>query len=703
MNKKIVDLEIISEQELSYLYILQYLFKKTNLQLLLICDNIDNWDDNSLFLLEKIVNKNPILTTQFSFINNITFLFSQRNDELNFLYNSTQLLQRELTRLEPHDLENVMLFFGCEKKLSENDVRNIYKASMNGHLALIHQLSQDINYRKDGDSKISYANDINFINAQLEKNLELKNLLKTISVIDNDMWGKEVVHMMEDLHQTPLFNITQLIGQAVHTNYIETSPENYFSENTSLKFTHSELQEYVKPKSEQLKRKYYNSYANSLIQTQPLDFMMRSVYSSLGGNYQFSDVLLIKHCLDIGCFNSSLIKFHHAESYKILKEFEKLSSLYLKKNLKETLRLADYMISSNKLDDLLLFEVEYVKAGVFSILINDSKLNKSIELLEKWRNSSLAEKELDINFKSNYRLIRNYLYLQKNKDVEILYDYTKNKVSEYAKYSSKAQRLSNILCRNSTIAYGLDSSYQILKNNLQELGDVSTNTPSSDYIQYFYSLINLADVCAYTGKYNEGEIYASLACELLKNNVHNLSHKSATNNYIINCVCKDRSKAANFIPLMESLVDDKSILQDNIILSTNLASLYISCNKYEKANELYNKVFKIINRYNYQVNNHIYKVTVNYATLKYLQGHSKNAIELMNSVKNIYSDTYSNSFISTRHNNLETIFKNLKVDSLQELDSYLFKNHNQDLAWYDEWIHYNKGLIWWGIQHWSFN
>lgn len=291
-NQKSYFLE--NEDEADIVFRLNYLFDKRCS--LIICDNVQYFDQKSLELLYLLITCNEEI---FPFFKECKFILAYTNSNLELnpiikkIYDNTETIKYQLLPIDLEEIDSALIQFGCSENIDKEIKKIIYQLS-NGHLEVIKQISMQLYKKKDIIDSLKNS----------ENETILENLL-TQKLIDLGANGRQISELLEYAsligHTFSNMELSQIVelNKQEFTNAIKRSNEmELINSNDKYSFfSHDIVQLIFRNMANSNINHYYAHMKECIKEIYPADYDQRiEIEIVLGETRQAAILAIMKLC-----------------------------------------------------------------------------------------------------------------------------------------------------------------------------------------------------------------------------------------------------------------------------------------------------------------------------------------------------------------------------------------------------------------------
>ncbi len=692
---------------------------------ILIFDEINFYSVENINIIKELLFNNK-LKDEFKIFSSTQIILSfcpQYNvsEQLQELYNNIR--KGNIFSIKRYNKKDIIFLCKTEPETLIKSVlinlNRIKSISLQSNLALVISIISYIRNHLDISNYNLNKSDLDIVfNKYFESEKSLKSLLAALSVTDNnELLLEECLQISKCAPALPDERkfIKKEIFKAIEKKLLTPQKFNISdNERTRLiQFRDPKLKNYFKPKDKNVINEFFMQYANVLKIISPGDYIERAdTYRKI----QNSNMANIFETLDFvqKCYKDTIeeVEYNISENdcyYSFKKCIQSAYNSYYRGSISDVSKMIGEM-NIMPLPDLLKFEKDYLRCKILLFTIDVNTLEEIKTLLEEYQiNIDMDEKEIHIRIKLILCICE--LYLGKNEQVASYVSDIINDISLLSKVDGKYNYHMYSILRRNLISNNIVSAYKDTEKAVTYFSKKASNTSSLFFIkEYFYSLINHSSNCRFMHEYDDAYKFA-LKAYIIYCRQPQYFCKVTLYNLLALTLFENQKKSSQgvlsryLLKLSHSIDSHLSLENTDYFILNNIACFYAYSNNLDKATEYIDNAFRIINRANNKIGNHLYCLSTNQAVFMYLKGNHDAALCLLNSVKNVHTFNFSKVFHHSRHDILNEIFASKDtINSVEKLDKviaskYQHPSHpstNQKIA-----QHFNKSLYFMCLQYWS--
>ena len=573
--------QMLGEKEQDLLFVIETAAQGK--RLLLLIDQLSNWDDESWSLLELIVS--PLLHDFYPSLTNVLILMGANEEILprcRVLVEKLPLLECRLERLQREHLSAALETFAFPP-LGDQEMNLLYEAT-GARLDLLHDfgsLCSDF-----GATRLNGENDL--YGRMIERRLRalkgnvaaLDGLLTAASFLGNSFSAEEACcltgYATDELQAIlRLAEEERLLGIA--GGYVS--------------FPSVAMQQYFRSSRIGDPGKYHRKFAECLRRLRPGDYETRCQHLLLSGE---TNNALVCHCL------ASLDAHRHRRAppepnqLRVASEWGEFAS-YLESMLaayaahdRDAIEEALLILESIEafLPDALIAERDYLEAQIRLKSHCISNFERAVTVLKRWISLQEAEPEIWSRIAQTLivALAETDRYQEASQLEEALTKYygARRTLDPWALYGL------NCLRRRSECLHHLVPARNRLQNALAYFGPTTVGTLPRHPLQYYYTLTNLVSNLIANGSFAEATVRGAELKALVQGHVsfHWPSLEVAANNSVLAGYLAGVLSLPAATDLMRQMEECLDGIGDQILINNNLAVLLIHGGELAQAQQI---------------------------------------------------------------------------------------------------------------------
>lgn len=688
----------LSQQEQDILYVLQLSARQD--RLMLIIEQIENWDEDSLNLLalmlsDKLDDLYPALLTS-------TFIIgSSSNNDFSKLDEITDHLSRtefSLRLLNQNEMPIVLQTFNFPVMSSE-DQDKLYKIT-NNRLDLISDVSAY--FKKTGNYSLLPSKAAGFYSSLIEKRIDeiktqinnLESVLRAAAIVGETFSYNDIACLTNSTFNS----ITETLNIAISEQFINVA-------GSIARFNSSELYQYFHESGVSEHLQYHSKFAECLRFMRPGDYQHRSYHLLFSEEIEKSQICYVLSVL-------SALREYRAVPDNTLQSNNSNSNDfngYLKDMTKafQSFESGEVAVALNILEQIegflpkeLLAERDYLEAVILLATSSVNNYERARRLLERW---IYFEEEGELWSRIAQNLIMAQVqtgYIEQALELEeklTAYYFQRRQTDPWALLGL------NILRRRSECLHTLPVANDRLVKALTFFGTGDPDYLPRHPIQFYYTLNNLVGCLIARGRFEEASNRALSLEDLIK------QHPSipwplleiATNNSILAHYYSGKLTAKEALKLISQIVKQTSETGDTVLLQNNLAVFLILNGKSIESKKILKLAYNTIMKSEYPDIYHQYFVCNNLGTLLMLEGKIDEARKIIDSCNKNIGDFYPaiKPTIELRQELLKKIFAHPPKINPIDYDDFIIQKYGMQIG--EQWAFYGRGFLLTDIQFWT--
>jgi hypothetical protein len=687
--------QVLGEKEQDLLFVIETAAQGK--RLLLLIDQLSNWDDESWSLLELIVS--PVLHDSYSSLTNVLIIIGASEEILprcRVLVEKLPYLECRLERLQREYLPVALKTFGFPS-LGNQEMDLLYEAT-GGRLDLLHDfgsLCADFGVTGLIGGRSLYGRMIERRLRALKGNVaSLEELLTVASFLGNSfsteeaccLTGYAVDELREILHVAEEEHLLGIAG-----GYIS--------------FPSVAMQQYFRSSRIGDSSKYHRKFSECLRRLRPGDYETRCQHLQLAGE---TNDALVCHCL--ASLDARRRRRAPPEPNELCAvngwgEFASYLEVMLaayaahdRDAIEEGLSLLESIEAF--LPDALIAERDYLEAQIRLKSHSVSNFEQAVNVLKRWL--SLQEAEPEIWSRIAQTLIVAFIETDRHKEASELeealtkYYGTRRILDPWALYGL------NCLRRRSECLHQLVPARNRLQNALVYFGPTVVGTLPRHPLQYYYTLTNLVSNLIASGSFAEATVRGAELKTLFQDNVsfHWPSLEVAANNLILASYLAGVLSLPAATDMMRQIQERRDGIGDQVLIHNNLAVLLIHGDELAEAQQILAAAHQSVEVADSDVY-HRYFVTNNLAGLFALAGNSSRATQMLEDAGKQLHRLYPalRETLKQRHAMMPEAFAAAPGIGREKFDAFLKDRYGPQIG--PQWAFYGRGFLLSDIQFWA--
>jgi len=689
--------QMLGEKEQDLLFVIEA--AANGKRLLLLLDQIANWDEESLALLELVVS--PVLQDFYPSLANALIVVGTDEDMLprcRSMMDKLPVSECKLKRLERKQLPAALKAFEFPM-LGEQEQDLLYEAT-GGRLDLLHDFATFSRERgswgRSSDRSAIYGQ---MVERRLRAIRGDLNAMESVLSAASFLGGTFSIEEIGCLTGFPIEDVQTTIRQAEEEKFLETT-------GGYLSFPSSALQQYFLSSRIANPSKYHAKFAECLRRMRAGEYEARFQHLLLAGQ---TDEALICYCLaflDARRRRKPPVDprtLQNTPFYEEYKSYLNLMQAAYREHDRDALAEGLAIVESIEsfLSDPLIAERDYLEAQIRMKSHRLSDLERVVVLLRRW--TSLKEPEPEIWS----RLMQTLMVALSETNH---YEEAAQLEESLTKYYGSRRRLDpwalyglNCLRRQSECLHHLAPSRNRLENALAFFGPTSPGSLPRHPLQYYYTLTNLVANQIVSGMFAEASARSVELKQLLQNHSSfefpNL--EVAANNTVLATYLAGILPLSESIALIRELDDGKVEVGDRILIQNNLAVLLARAGESVEPTNILLAARKSLGGKTESDSYHRYFVTNNLAALLALSGNVDSSLELLGEVEGDLHLFYPavRETLLRRHSMMFEALKAAPAIGIEKFDQFLSDHHPAQVG--PQWAFYGRGFLFSDIQFWT--
>lgn len=686
----------LNTQEQDILYVVQRCAGQN--RLMLVVDQIEDWDDDSWDLLSLIFSTR--LDELYPAIADVVIVIAGNEKTSSKLDSIPADLPRSDFTIRLLNLDEMPIALQTFKfpEIGLDDQEKLYKIT-HSRLDLLSDVGNYFN--ETGSLALSmgwqdfYTNLVKRRIEELRMNIsDLESILTAAAVVGESFTLREITC----LTGTNIDSVTKILSLAEEEQFITATGD-------IARFDSSELHNYFHQAGTNEHIQYHNKFAECLRLMRPGDYMHRNYHLFLAKDYENANLCYALSVLaaireyrtlpDNDFFNSAVPS---ADFSEYLNKMQKAFQAFEDDRIIDGLAIIEQIESF--LPDELLAERDYLEAVLLLATSSASDYDRARQLLERWID---FEKEGELWARVAQNLIMaqaqtGYLEeaLKLEKKLANFY-WQRQKTDPWAVFGF------NVLRRRSECLHSLPVATQRLENALDFFGASEPESPPRHPIQFYYTLTNLVGNLLASGRFQDASEKALQLEAVIKQypSIPWPIPEVATNNSIIAHYLSGLLEPATALNLMEQIAKTSFESGDSFLLQNNLAVLLILSGDSKKAKKTLDSAHNSLMKNKDSDIYHQYFICSNLGTLMMLDGdltEARSIIESCNQKVDQFYPAIKETIIYRQELLMEIIADPPKIDPVA-FDNFLIERYGMQIG--PKWKFYGRGFLLTDIQFWT--
>jgi len=692
----------LNSEEQSILYGLQKIAGKR--RLLLICDDLQAWDESSLSLLRLILSGK--LNEVYTYLNEARFLLIQtlQTEEPSTFetliptINSVPIWR--LRYVSRSEFPAVLRLLGSNRELPLDLLDGIFSIC-GGHLQLTRQLVQYLEIENaslgsqwiaDSESQLIFRLIQDRLKAFGAPGIELLAMLQAASTIGQIFSDYELACLVNrDVHQ-----IRDLLERAEALQFFRRRQRYIY-------FAHGILLDGLRQANKVGARTQHRQFADCLKKIRPGDYRSRSYHLQSAGDHE--DAAILAACSQLFDQRRGVSFVDDEEERQTrgagisatvdtLKNAYNLAQRY---DLDEALKLLSHVDPTTP--TMLIAEASYIRAMCLIKRYQYDARDEAIALVDTWAQKLADEDELVTRLLST-QLVALAHQRDQRRALEAeakLIERLRKRIS----FDSDALDALFILDRKADLLYSADQAYHRLLRAKEYFMPLADGQPRNFY-QYCTATINLAANCIMCANYVEAlDHLREITAFLDKNPGQFLRLEVLTNNVIVAEFRSGGYSAEAAATFFDSLVQEVVASMDYALELSNCGALWALAGNLSRAREILEPLYRNLAE-NLQADDyHEYFVGSNLASVLFLLGDKEQAIQIFSDLEKILDSVNPphTAYFRARHEILDRTIRQGRNITPQEWDRSPVEIEPVGAG--PGWMHYGRGLLLTDLQIWT--
>jgi hypothetical protein len=689
--------QVLGEKEQDLLFVIET--AAHGKRLLLLIDQLSNWDDESWGLLELIIS--PLIQDFYSSLRNVLIVMGSGEDTLprsRILVEKLPFVECRLQRLQRENLSVALEAFDFPM-LGNQEMGLLYEAT-GGRLDLLNDfgsLSRDLGVTGlVGEGSALYGRLIERRLRALKGDVAaLEGLLTAASFLGNSFSPEEACCLTgyggEEL---------QAILRLAEDERLLGITDGYVS------FHSVAMQQYFRSSRIGDPGKYHRKFAECLRQLRPGDYETRCQHLLLAGE---TNNALVCHCLaslDARRRRRALPEpkqlrsandWHEFASY--LESMFAAYAAYDRDAVQECLSILESIEAF--LPDALVAERDYLEAQIRLKSHRVSDFERAVVSLERWLSLEVVEPE--IWSRVAQALIVGLTETDRNQEASELeealtkYYGARRTLDPWALYGL------NCLRRRSECLHHLVPARNRLQNALAYFGPATAGTLPRHPLQYYYTLTNLVSNLIASGSFAEATVRGAELKGLVQGHFsfNWPALEVPANNSVLAGYLAGVLPLSAATDLLRQIDERRNEGGDQMLIHNNLAVLLIHGGELEKAQQILTAVQDQLGEKSDSDAYHRYFVTNNLAGLFALAGEQSKATQMIADAGQDLNRLYPaiRETLMRRHAMMPEALVAAPSVGAEKFDSFLKDHFSPQMG--PQWAFYGRGFLLSDIQFWA--
>lgn len=565
----------LNEDEQNIVFRLNYLFDKR--KSLIICDNIQFFDDKSLELLYLFITSDE---NCFDFLKECQFiiLYTESSEKMkpiiDNIFSSTEITKYRINPICYEDMPTVLKEFGVVQPIDDKIKKILFKLS-DGHLEVIKHIALQMKEQNQIlDSTIRKMQSEDILKKLIEKKLtnlgasgeQISQLLEYASLIGSTFSNYELKKITEMNKQ----DFVNAINRSNDMALIVTN-------NSFSNFSHDIIQLLFRNRANTNIIFYYERMKACIKELYPSEYKRRIEIEIQLGNMRNAAIYIVLLCAnrnyELPNENTSYSKILslNPDIEDFLYSMQHAYKKYKEKEYEKTVSLLNLI--SEFLPIELQAEKDILKSVSLTKMINENSRQKAILCLEKY-SLDVLNNEGDLYLRVMLALISAYSHvgkIEKAKECEKkIWYYLQPRLN----YDDNASTIINILKRKANSMHECIYAEKYIGDSVKYFSPLPNQDTSLNPIQYLMSLVNHTGILIECGRYIEALNEIIKAQKLVNENPKITFPRLhiANNNYLLASYLSNAQNQEKVLSAYKTLVN-LSQNADNIFIISNYGAL----------------------------------------------------------------------------------------------------------------------------------
>ena len=696
-RKQQVKSNFLNEDELEIIYRLNYLFDKR--YSLIICDNIQYFDEKSLQLLYLLVTSDEDTFNFFSksqFVLVCTDSDKDRPPIIETLLKEKTAISHKILPLQFEEIDSFLNKFKSNLIL-ETEIKKVLFKLADGHLEVIKQITLQMNNASFEYNLTTQSSDAQVIIEELitsklkqmgASGSQISQLLEYASLIGRTFSNDE------------LSKIVELDSQEFHEAIQKSNEmELITSEQKYSNFSHDIIRLLFRNKAKNNLYHYYQRMSTCIKELYPGEYKQRiDIEECLGEMYNAAILVVLYYAK-----KNYVIETHEEHYLQILNLYPQIKSFF--DDMQEAFRnyqIGDYKKTISILDTVedflpiqLLAERDILKSVSLTKLLNDEWREEAILCLKDYTLNKLNN-EGDLYLRILLSQTSAFSHMSRVEEAKKcekdIYSYLEPRIQ----YDDNARTVVNILRRKSNSMHECNYAVRIIKKSVEYFAPLFGQTAPLHPVQYLMSLGNYAGVLIECAKFSEAYAESLKAQTLIQNNDISFPRLHIIdNNLLLSMYFLDTVNAKEILHAYKKLLTLEQNA-DNIFIVSNYCALLAVNGYIEEAYQLLQKQKKQLT----QNSEHFYETCINnnLLVINMFYKNFASAQELLNELISHTVGVIDESYYKKKYSLFQQLI-DMKYDiPAQSIDTFLFDFCSE---YQEAWQYWGRSFDYTAQYYWS--
>lgn len=618
----------LNNEENSIISKLKYLMK--NKKVLLVFDNFQWWDKQSIVLLSTLISSYEDLQRNHNCKKVFVFTFSHLNSDILNFFKEHNVPQVEFKEMSYSQFLKERQQLGFQNNLDEKQMQFIYKLA-DGNIFLFKQIASEFPDNtcfpiQDNISGIQYLNEL------LEKRMtelgatgkQIMYVLEFGSVIGLSFSYYE----LEQVTQMKKGPFSQIISRAKEWNLVEDDQE-----KTYYKFVHDIILEIFKHRTESKVYEYYEKLEECLMRIKPGSYLRRARYRVYMRDLPEAVLRYVMELFQELRDNNSVYTEIENEALGLMDDnirsyyfsMKEAYQLYLQKKYQEALIILEKI--PLHLNRLLLAERDLLKSRCLSKSLKEQDRKEAIHTLEKYYENDFIKNEEDLWERLMTSLVTAYYHGSYKDRAQELEEELLSNLSERTLFDSMANLRIHILLRNSNSIHDSEFAEGFIKKAVEYFSRKTSYGIPINILEYYKALLNYSATLCKNGKFQDA-FQQTQAAIRLENDFQDIEfprRQIIYNNYVISGYLSGQIQLSEGIQILEIIKNNLPPIAERIFYTSNLFIFYILNNELTIAESCLEQEMQYFIIDADLEGSYKYRIYLNYAIVAYLKGNDVKA------------------------------------------------------------------------------
>ncbi len=637
----------LNNEENNIISKLKYLMK--NKKVLLVFDNFQWWDKQSIALLNTIVSLYEDKNWNYNCKKVFVFTSSHSSSDIRSFFKEHNVPQVEFKEMSYSQFLKERQQLGFQNCLDEKQMQFIYKLA-DGNIFLFKQIASELPDNTCFPIQESISG-IQYLNELLEKRMaelgatgkQIMYVLEFGSVIGLSFSFYE----LEQVTQMKKGQFSQIISRAKEWNLVEDDPQKMY-----YKFVHDIILEIFKHRTESNIFEYYEKLEECLMRIKPGSYLRRARYRIYMRDLPEAVLRYVMELFQELRDNNSVYTEIENEALGLMDDdvrsyyfsMKEAYQLYLRKKYQEALLILEKI--PFHLNRLLLAERDLLKSRCLSKSLNEHDRKEAIHILEKYYKNDFIKCESDLWERLMTSLITAYYHGSYKDHAQELEEELLNHLSERSLFDSMANLRIHILLRNSNSIHDSEFAEGFIKKAVEYFSRKTNYGIPINILEYYKALLNYSAILCKNGKFEDAFQQTQNAIQLENDflDIEFPRKQIIYNNYVISGYLSEQVQLSKGIQILETIKNNMPPIAERIFYNSNLSIFYILNNELTMAEYCLEQEMQYFMIDADLEGSYKYRIYLTYAIIAYLKGNdikAKNYIDIArNSIHTLTDYSY---------------------------------------------------------------